>query len=160
MHTLWPGLPLTNGPSYCSQSWKSTLTQQDLIKTVLIPPGLVPWSFPLNTLHPVPPIVAHWSPMFLKITHLLSQLTYIHAHYIRHFLTLSRCFSDATQTVTCQVQVFMRWERVVLERLYCAAQVNTNVVLQFSAHNTRDREIIKHCTGKQRIKVYNLHILS
>lgn len=39
-----------------------------------------------------------------------------------------------------------------LERVYCAARVYTNVVLQFGAHNTRDREIIKHCTGKKTKK--------
>lgn len=39
-----------------------------------------------------------------------------------------------------------------LERVYCPARVYTNVVLQFGAHNTRDREIIKHCTGKKTKK--------
>ena len=112
-------------------------------------------------LRPVPPIVARWS---LKITHLLCHQTYICAHYIQspplppRSSQRSRVSGASAHNDTVSF----------LERVYCAAQVYTNVVLQFSAHNTRDREIIKHCTGKktkqkkkyQRIKVYNLHILS
>lgn len=101
-------------------------------------------AFPLR---PVPPIVARWS---LKITHLLCHQTYIRAHYIEpppsHGSSQRSRVSGASvhnDTVS------------FLERVYCAAQVYTNVVLQFSAHNTRDREIIKHCTGKKTKKNKN-----
>lgn len=56
--------------SYCPRRWKSTLTQRDLIKTVLVPPRHIVWRFILNTLCQVPAIAAH---------SLLSPSAYSHA---------------------------------------------------------------------------------
>lgn len=63
--------------------------------------------------------------------------------YLLLLVSVHQYSTVRTVTLKCS-----QWDHVALERLYCDAQVNTNVVLQVSAHNTRDRKVIKHCTEK------------
>lgn len=106
MHTLWPGLPLTDGQSYCSQWWKSMLTQKVVIKTVLIPPGLVPWSFPPEHPAPHPSHCVSLIPNVPK-NHTPSLLPNLHTcrlykAFFPGLFTLFKCFNDTIQTVIFQ----------------------------------------------------------
>ena len=115
------------------------LTQQDPIKTVLIPPGLVPWSFPPE--HPAPS-PSHCDSLIPHVPNNHTPPQPSNPHTCRLYeaffpdhITLFKYFNATIQTgasVHNEAALF-------LERLYCAAQVNTNVVLHL-VHTIQETE--------------------